>query len=60
MAARISAEERKWRTQGDLDTLKRAGEIQADKARMAAVRKAATEEANRLKNLAGTTARKGK
>lgn len=62
MATKMTAQERAWRTQGDLDTLKRAGEISADKARMAAVRKAANAEAATLKKLAGagSAARKGK
>jgi hypothetical protein len=60
MAGKLTAQERKWRTQEDLSTLKRAAEINADRARTAAVRKAANDEVAKLKNLAGTAARKGK
>ena len=39
----ISKEEMRWRTEDDLRTLQRAGEIQQDKSRMAAVKKAAMD-----------------
>lgn len=40
---KMSKEEMRWRTEDDLRTLQRAGEIQQDKSRMAAVKKAAMD-----------------
>jgi len=40
---KMSADERRWRTEDDLRTLQRAGEIQSDAARMRAVQKAAAD-----------------
>jgi hypothetical protein len=40
---KMSPEEKRWRTEDDLRTLQRAGEIQTDPARMNAVRKAAAD-----------------
>lgn len=50
---RISAEEKKWRAQSDLETLKRASEIQADRARHSAAKRIAADEAKKLASLAG-------
>lgn len=40
---KMSKEEMRWRTEDDLRTLQRAGEIQQDASRMNAVRKAAAD-----------------
>ena len=40
---KMSKEEMRWRTEDDLRTLQRAGEIQSDKSRMNAVKKAAMD-----------------
>jgi len=40
---KMSADERRWRTEDDLRILQRAGEIQSDAARMRAVQKAAAD-----------------
>jgi hypothetical protein len=53
MAGRISADEKKWRAQSDLETLSRASEIQADKARMAAVRSHAQAQVKALTQVTG-------
>lgn len=50
---RISAEEKKWRAQDDLRTLKQAAEIAADKARHGAAKRIAADEAKKLSALAG-------
>lgn len=39
----MSADERRWRTEDDLRTYLRAGEIQSDPARLRAVQKAAAD-----------------
>ena len=43
----MSKEEMRWRTEDDMRTLQRANEIQQDKSRMAALKKA-TNELNKL------------
>jgi len=40
---KMSPDEKRWRTEDDLRTLQRAGEIQNDAARMRAVQKAAAD-----------------
>ncbi len=40
---KMSKEEKRWRTEDDLRTLQRAGEIQQDASRMNAVRQAAMD-----------------
>lgn len=52
MAERMSAERRKWQMQEDLATLQRAREIEADRKRMSAVQKHATEQVKALSKVA--------
>ena len=52
MAERLSAERRKWQMQEDLSTLQRAREIEADKKRLSAVQKHATEQVKALAKVA--------
>jgi hypothetical protein len=52
MAERLSAERRKWQMQEDLATLQRAREIEADRKRMSAVQKHATEQVKALSKVA--------
>lgn len=52
MAERLSAERRKWQMQEDLTILQRAREIEADKKRMSAVQKHATEQVKALSKVA--------
>jgi hypothetical protein len=40
---KMSKEEMRWRTEDDMRTLQRANEIQQDKSRMAALKKATNE-----------------
>lgn len=40
--------EKKWRAEADLRTLQQAGEIQADRSRVAAAKKLAAEQAKAL------------
>lgn len=42
------AQEKKWRAEADLRTLQQAGEIQADRSRVAAAKKLAAEQARAL------------
>lgn len=49
---RMSAEERKWRTQSDMGTLRQAEEIKADGQRMNAVKREAAKQAKELSKLA--------
>lgn len=51
---RISAQERAWRTQSDLDTLTRAAEIQRDRSRMTAVQKHAQKQVANLQKVAAS------
>jgi len=51
---RVSAEQKKWQAQNDLDTLKRAAEIQADRQRHGAAKKIAASESAKLAALAST------
>jgi len=46
-AIKMSKEEMRWRTEDDMRTLQRANEIQQDKTRMSALKKA-TMELNKL------------
>lgn len=55
MAGRISADEKKWRAQSDLETLSRASEIQADRSRMSAVKAVAQAQVKALSRVAGAT-----
>jgi hypothetical protein len=55
MASRLSADEKKWRAQSDLETLSRAEEIKADRARMAAVRSHATQQVKALTKVTGAS-----
>jgi hypothetical protein len=55
MAGRISADEKKWRAQSDLETLSRASEIQSDRSRMSAVKAVAQAQVKALSKVAGTT-----
>lgn len=58
---RMSAEQKKWAAQDDLNTLKRAAEITADRGRHSAAKRIAADEAKKLASLAGVGARpKGK
>jgi hypothetical protein len=50
----VSADERRWRAQSDADTLARAQEIMADKARHSAARSHAAKEAERFSKVAKT------
>jgi hypothetical protein len=52
--ARISADEKKWRAQSDLETLSRASEIQSDRSRMSAVKAVAQAQVAALSKVAGT------
>ena len=45
----------KWMARNDLDTLRRAGEVMRDQARMAAAKRAALEDVKDLQKIAGKT-----
>ena len=49
--SRYAEEDKKWRAQDDLRALQRAREIEADKARMQAVKSIAQEEMTKLKKI---------
>lgn len=52
----ISADEKKWRVESDLETIQRAEEIRKDPKRMEEVRKLARKKAAGLKKITGNKA----
>jgi hypothetical protein len=54
----MSAEQKQWRTESDLDTLTRADAIRADRSRMSAVQKHAGQKAAALSRVAAGTSKK--
>jgi hypothetical protein len=54
MPAKMSSDEKKWRTEDDLRTLANAEEIKADKTRMAACRAMAKEKMAQMQAATGT------
>jgi hypothetical protein len=51
VSSKYAEEDRKWRARDDMRTLQQAKEIEADKARMQAVKSMAKEELAKLKKI---------
>lgn len=55
VAKRISAEEKRWQAQNDLDTLRRAQEITSNRTRLSAAKGEANKQTNMLKKVKSIT-----